>query len=95
MNLRPDRKRYFPQDTKAWEELLRAWAPPGATIVTDMANGALRLSYPPDKTRSVSWTLRGDKLAAMTSLTILWDWHFRATGNAFPINAGNINEFFS
>jgi hypothetical protein len=36
------------------------------------------------KTRSISWTLRGEREAARLALDIAWGWHSSATGAAKP-----------
>lgn len=58
--------------------------PPACKVHVDTHNGRFRLWYRGFKDKSVSWTERGDQLAAKLALKQLWEWNEAATGQGIP-----------
>ena len=58
--------------------------PAAAKVHVDTPNGRFRLFYRGFKDKSVSWTERGDQLAAKLALKQLWAWNEAATGHGLP-----------
>lgn len=59
--------------------------PAPARLFTDQWNGRFRLSYPGEKPRSVSWTVKGQRAASLEALRVMRAWHTASTGQQPPI----------
>lgn len=59
--------------------------PGPARLFTDQWNGRFRLSYPGEKPKSVSWTVKGQRAASLEALRQMWAWHTARTGQEPPI----------
>lgn len=62
-------------------ELLK---PPIGRIFTDAVNGSYRLHYPGERSKSVSWTLRGVAKAQEAAVRLLWGWHSKHSMEECP-----------
>jgi hypothetical protein len=58
--------------------------PLACRVDVDMGNGRYRCFYDGFKDKSVSWTKRGDKAAALDVLQLAWHWNELATGQGMP-----------
>lgn len=58
--------------------------PPAGAITKDNANGRFLVPYPGFARKSISWTQRTMDVAAVETLKLAWDCHFKKTGIACP-----------
>ena len=68
-------------------DFILAWAPKPLKVVQDNPNGRYLVAYPGLGRKSISWTRRGEALAAITCLKYGWDQHTLATGEPCTIPA--------
>ena len=68
-------------------DFILAWAPKPLKVVQDNPNGRYLVAYPELGRKSISWTRRGEALAAITCLKYGWDQHTLATGEPCTIPA--------
>ena len=64
--------------------MLTQFAPPRGAFVMDPGNGMILITYPHRARKSVSWTKRGTKVAALIALKTWWQHHTEATGEEPP-----------
>ena len=80
-----ERRRHFVAElSEDASRVLLAELPPSVKVYTDLKYGRWTFSHPSFKPRSISWTRRGEALAAIMVVTQAWGWHTAETGEPMP-----------
>ena len=64
--------------------MVTQFAPPRGAFVMDPDNGRILITYPHRARKSVMWTKRGTKVAAIIALKTWWQHNTEATGEEPP-----------
>lgn len=78
------RARWLASLNNAPDDAIMDAKPAVARVLIDKNNGCYRCSFPRQRIRSFSWTMRGHVSAARLALQQMWDWEFHSSGKSPP-----------